>query len=425
MTGESFSYVSWVAQQMSARRDDFIAGLVLATRSEIRSLDHDSRMVDLLHASITENVIAAIHFLGQGGAEVDIEAPSAALAYARALAQRDVALSALIRAYRIGHGRFVDEAMALLATQTPPEQALPAVRELVHRAAAWIDHVCDQVGVAYERERDRWVSSRSGLRQHWVNELISGAAVDIAKAEDALDYRLDRSHVAAVMWLDGEVATRDLGDVFDNARSTLGRALAASGSALMVPTDEREVRLWWPVSHLDQASMQSVLTAGRLPVRLAVGDVGHGVDGFRRSLREAEQAKVVALAGGPNVGRMVWHGDVAPIAMMATNVGDLRVFVQRTLGVLAADDERSGLLRDTLREFLARNRSYAATADAMFLHRNTIQYRVTQAMEACTASFNDPDVVVNIQIALMACRWMGATMLTSVDARTEAGRRPG
>ncbi|MGV9798189.1 PucR family transcriptional regulator [Mycobacterium sp. NPDC003449] len=411
MTDDGSAFVAWVAQQMSARRDEFITGLVLTTRSEIRTLDHDSRMVDLLNASITENVIALIHFLEHGGAEADIEAPGAALAYGRALAQRDVSLSALIRAYRIGHGRFVDDAMALLQTQATREQALSAARELVHRAAAWIDRICDQVGHAYEQERDRWVSSRSGLRQHWVNELLPGAAVDIGRAEEALNYRLDRSHVAAVMWPDDTVVTRDVADVFDNARAVIGKAMAAAGPSLVVPTDEREARVWWPTGGIDHDGLRAALTEGDLAVRLAVGDVGHGVDGFRRSLREAEQAKAVALAGGPELGRLVCHAQVAPIALMAANVSDLQLFVRRTLGALAVDDERNGWLRETLREFLARNRSYAGTAEALFLHRNTIQYRVTQAMETCAASFDDPDVVVNIQIALLACRWMGKSML--------------
>lgn len=416
MDTDASALVSWLAQQMSVRRDEFVAGLVLTTRSEIHSLDHDSRMVDLLHASITENVIGAIHFIGHGGTEGDIEAPSAALVYARALAQRDVSLSALIRAYRIGHGRFVDEAMALLSTQSSPDQALPAARELVHRAAAWIDHVCDQVGVAYEQERDRWVSSRSGLRQHWVNELLSGAAVDIGRAEEFLSYRLDRRHVAAVMWPDGAVTTRDVADSFDDACASIGNALGASDASLMVPTDEREARVWWPTDAIDYARLRGVLASGGLAVRVALGELGHGIDGFRRSLREAEQAKVVALAGGPALGRLICHEHVAPIALMAANPSGLRMFVQRSLGALAVADERNAWLRDTLREFLARNRSYAATAEAMFLHRNTIQYRVAQAMEACAASFDEPDVVINIQIALLACHWMGGSMLQDAPA---------
>ena len=77
--------------------------------------------------------------------------------------------------------------------------------------------------------------------------------------------------------------------------------------------------------------------------------------------------------------------------------------------------ERCQWLRETLREFLARNRSYVATAEAMILHRNTIQYRVTQAMELCRQSFDDPDAVFKVQTALEVCRWMAPGVLRAAN----------
>lgn len=412
MTNDSHEMVAWTAHQMGLKRDEFIADLVTTTRAQIRALDHDIRMGDLLHASITENVVAAVHFLERGGDEDDVGPPSAALAYARALAQRDVPLSALIRAYRIGHGRFVDEAMAVLATRSP-ELTLPAAMELVHRSARWIDRVCDQVGVAYEQERDRWVSSRSGLRQHWVNEVLAGAPLDIGRVEEALDYRMDCWHVAAVMWPDRAVATRDVATLFDQARSAIAAQLAAGGQSLMVPTDEREARLWWKAGGrtLDPARVITAVRDSALPVRLAVGSPAEGVEGFRRTLRMAERAKAVAIAGEAPSSPVICYRDVEPIALMALEPDGLRRFVRRVLGELAVDDERSDRLRETLREFLARNRSFSATAEALFLHRNTVQYRVTQAKDLSGCDFDDPDAVLDAQIALLACRWMGRSVL--------------
>ncbi len=416
--GQPGALVTWVAQQMGGRRDAFIDALVLVTRAQIRSLDHDARMVDLLTASITENVVAAIHFLEHGGEEEDVEAPSAALVYARALAQRDVPLSALIRAYRIGHNRFVDEAMSDLATHPSQAESLSAAAEFVHRSALWIDRICDQVGQAYERERDRWVSSRSGLRQHWVTQVLDGGPVDIGRAEDALAYHFDRWHVGAVLWVDGHVAARDLGALVEDACAVIGDRLKALGPALMVPTDEREARVWWPV--VDQGvtcgdAVTADLLGHGVPVRLALGTPGRGVDGFRRTLREAEHAHLVAQAGAAAdpARRVVPYAAVAPVALMAAQPAELRRFVGAVLGELATDDERNGWLRDTLREFLARNRSYAATAEALFLHRNTIQYRVAQALDKCGATLDDPDFVVQVQIALLACRWLGRSVLAA------------
>jgi len=402
---------------MGLRRDAFIDALVVATRAQIRSLDRDARMVDLLTASITENVVAAIHFIEHGGQEEDIEAPSAALVYARALAQRDVPLSALIRAYRIGHNRFVDEAMAVLVAHASQAESLSAAAEFVHQSALWIDRICDLVGQAYERERDRWVSSRSGLRQHWVTKVLEDGPLDIGRAEDALNYRFDRWHVGAVMWADDHVLTRDLGALVDDARAVIGERLTALGPALMVPTDEREARLWWAVPEdavPNSEDMARALIDAGVAARLAFGTRGRGVDGFRQTLKEAELARLVALVGsvGEPSRPVVYYGDVAPVALMLDRLAELRRFVGNVLGELATDDERNGWLRDTLREFLARNRSYAATADALFLHRNTIQYRISQALDKCGANLDDPDFVVQVHIALLSCRWLGSSVLT-------------
>jgi DNA-binding PucR family transcriptional regulator len=100
---------------------------------------------------------------------------------------------------------------------------------------------------------------------------------------------------------------------------------------------------------------------------------------------------------------------------MASDIDELRRFTSDVLGELGVDDERNKWLRETLREFLARNRSYVATADAMILHRNTIQYRVAQAIELCGQRFDDPDAVFRVQMALEVCRWMAPAVLRSAN----------
>ncbi|MFH8734197.1 MULTISPECIES: hypothetical protein [unclassified Streptomyces] len=169
-------------------REELIAGLVRVTPTQIAALDHDAALRSLLEASITENIVAALNFIKQGIDPDDLEAPTAALAYARVLAQRDVPLSALIRAYRIGHSLVLDQAFASL-DDLPPDDRVPLVLFLVRRSALFIDQICEQVGRAYERERERWVAGRSGVRQQWVNELLGGGPVDRAAAERALRYR--------------------------------------------------------------------------------------------------------------------------------------------------------------------------------------------------------------------------------------------
>ena len=416
--------ISAIARQMDMIRDDFIADLFDEMKMKIRGLNHDTRMMNLWRASLTENIVTAIHYLGRDAPRTaSLEAPAAALAYARASAQRDVPLSALVRAHRMGHARFLEVAMQYVSL-LDPAQRVPTIVELVNRSAHFVDVVADQLTVAYEQEHDRWVSRRSGLQQRWVGEVLAGGPVDVQRAEKALRYRLDGLHLAAVLWVDAAVATRDVVALFNQARSLVAAELGAVGRSLMVPSDEREARLWFSVRTprkerpLTRSHVRTAFESAGIRARLACGRAEEGISGFRASLKQAEQVKAVARAGGDRPSaRVVFYSEVAAIALMANDMDELRRFTADALGELGVDDERNKWLRDTLREFLARNRSYIATADAMILHRNTIQYRVAQAMELCGQSFDDPDTVFKVQTALEVCRWMSPAVLRAADQR--------
>jgi len=279
--------------------------------------------------------------------------------------------------------------------------------------------------VAYEQEHDRWVSRRSGLEQRWVSEVLAGAPVGVQRAERVLSYRLDSMHIAAVLWVDAAVPTRDVVALFDQVRALVGAELGAVGRTLMVPTDEREARLWFSLGSsakrvVNPSRVRTAFESAGIRARLAFGRVEDGVGGFRASLKQAERVKAVSVAGGDRTSaRVVFYSEVALIALMAGDVDQLRRFVSDVLGDLAVDDERNRWLRETLREFLSRNRSYVATADPMILHRNTIQYRVAEAMELCGQSFDDPDAVFRVQTALEVCRWMAPTVLRAANKRPD------
>ncbi|ORB93159.1 hypothetical protein B1T49_25965 [Mycobacterium persicum] len=191
--------------------------------------------------------------------------------------------------------------------------------------------------------------------------------------------------------------------------------LGLVGGSLLVPTDEREARLWfsvWEDRAGDPSRLRAAFESAGIRARLACGQTADGLRGFRASLKQAELVKAVVHAGGARRGaRVVCYDDVAPIALIAGDVDALRRYVAEVLGELSVDEERNEWLRETLREFLVRNRSYVATAEAMLLHRNTIQYRVAQAMELCGGSFDDPDAAFRVQVALEIRRWMAPAVL--------------
>src|SRR4029079_15807037 len=74
---------------------------------EISPLDDDQRVVGLLSASVAANVTTVLHVLEHGIDPERVEAPAAAIEYARRLAKRVVLWVALVRPSRIGRARFL------------------------------------------------------------------------------------------------------------------------------------------------------------------------------------------------------------------------------------------------------------------------------------------------------------------------------
>lgn len=414
------SLITGAADRLWARREELIAGLVQATRAQISALDHDAASRSLLEASITENIVAALNFIKQNIDPDHLEAPTAALAYARVLAQRDIPLSALIRAYRIGHSLVLDHAFDFI-DDVPPDDRVALVLLFVRRSGEYIDRICEQVGRTYERERERWVASQSGVRQQWVNELLDGGPVDFGAAERALRYPLDAVHVACTLWPAGRMSSFDLVAAVEDVRAHAASELRARAT-LVVPTDEREARLWLA---LPGGGPTEFTPPEGTQLHAAIGQPGAGLAGFRTSARQAAQVKEILTLGTPNrkaAPSWVRYAEVAPVALMAGDLAAVRDFVTATLGELAQPGLRRATLRETLRIFLAHHRSYAATAQEMSLHRNSVQYRVQQATTLLPGSLEDD---FNVRAALLAAHWLGEAVLAGAvtERRTTGGAR--
>ncbi len=79
------------------------------------------RLVELLGTSVEGNVDTILHALRYDIAVERVEAPTAALEYARRLAQHGVPVNALVRAYRLGQRRMNELVFAELRAIDIPE----------------------------------------------------------------------------------------------------------------------------------------------------------------------------------------------------------------------------------------------------------------------------------------------------------------
>jgi DNA-binding PucR family transcriptional regulator len=315
--------------------------------------------------------------LRHGIVTAHVEAPTAALEYARRLAQRDIPATALIRAYRVGQARFLRSSRSW-----PPTSA-----------------------------RERWVHNRSVVLTMRVKSILAGDNVDATATETALRYRLLQRHLGVVLW-----------GTTPNPQTTSRCGLAAwrprwpwrrvAAGPLFVPCDETSAWAWLaitPAAVLSRDAPQAVLGERALPVSLALGEPASGVEGFRRTHQQALRAQSVALTAGPHHVPVTYFIDVAPAAMMCTDIESARQWVRETLGALAIDAERNTRLRETARVFLQSGGSYTSTAEQLFLHRNTVQYWVQKAEELRGRPLREGRL--DVKLALLACHWLGSAVL--------------
>ena len=188
-----------------------IQALIEESVPRLRRVD----FADFHRASIAENVVTAVHILAGAGEEASsTTAPIAAIDFARRLAQHDVPLTELIRAYRVGQTRFIRHCIHELLEQSAGDhnEGL-AILEIVETISQYVDHVVEQVVSAYAHARDGWVHDRSAVLAIQVREVLRGTPRDLAAAERALDYRMDRDHVGLVLWADKRSEPDPLGRI--------------------------------------------------------------------------------------------------------------------------------------------------------------------------------------------------------------------
>jgi DNA-binding PucR family transcriptional regulator len=233
----------------------------------------------------------------------------------------------------------------------------------------------------FDAERAAIAQGSAAERTHLVDEILAGTPVDVDAAEQTLGYRLARTHIGMRIWADQRAtpAPRVL------LRESAVHISAQLGSQppLMVHDGLALLSAWIPLPAdsdpmaVDEAVERAVQS--RSTVRAAVGNPGKGLEGFTQTRRQADRAYVVATTGC-NVGeQVVRYRDVGLVSMLAEDLDAARRFVDEELGALARRDAGSAVLRTTLLTFLRHSSRHVDTANALYLHRNTVAERIKRA----------------------------------------------
>ncbi|MGW0765451.1 PucR family transcriptional regulator [Streptomyces sp. NPDC002676] len=408
---ETEKLLSVVAANMRSRLSDIGCGIREHLMSEIGPLRGDGSVVGLLQASMTANVATLLDVFEYDLPLDTVEAPAAAHEYARRLAQRDTPVHALIRAYRIGHRLFLQACFEELHRQCGDEETSAATTSrMLALSFDYIDRITEQVVEVHQRERDLWLPYEcAGRTTARVRDILAEREVDLDQAESALGYRLRQHHLGLVAWL--PASAHDSAEVarLDRFTSDLARKLHCPARPLFVPQGGTAAWAWLPLGSRGCVSwtrLSSAVEDADPSVRVGAGSVEPGIEGFRRTHRQALRIQELAAMADC---RCTTYARVAPIAMMSADIDDLRMWVWSVLGPLADDDEPSARLRETLRVFLDTGCSYTAAASRQILHRNTVQYRIRKAEE--TMGHTVQERRTDLDVALLAVEHLGSVLL--------------
>jgi hypothetical protein len=409
------AYVARVAARMHERLPEVSSVIRGSLEDAIPELRGDARIVEMHRASVEGNVDTLLRALRYDIAVERVEAPTAALEFARRLAQRGVPVNALVRAYRLGQRRMNELVFREVHAIDAEPVRLAVLEAITATLFEYIDWISQQVVTVYEEERERWLENQNSLRGLRVRELLTSTEpIDIDEASTSVQYPLRWHHLAIVMWYPERSVAGDELSRQQRFLRELGQAANASVTPLFVATDQTSGMAWLSYKSATPGAVATVrqFAGGRAnPPSLAIGTVLPGVEGFRRSHRKAEAARAVATAGGHRAPTVVSATDpgVSAAALLCGDMDAARDWVTDVLGNLAADSESDARLRETLRVFLGCGASYKLAAEELGLHFNTVKYRVGRAVARRGRPITEDRL--DVEMALLAAQWLGAAVL--------------
>nr|WP_244187649.1 helix-turn-helix domain-containing protein [Mycobacterium gastri] len=404
-----------IASRLDSKLNQTTRAIQTLLVGEISELRGDAQLLQLLEDTVATNVDTFFAAIRYNIPVSHVEPPTAALEYARRLAQREVSANALVRAYRLGHRAALDVVLAeIRAAGLDPKLGLDVYEQMEAVSFEYIDRISQLVVETYQDERERWVENRNSLRALRVREILSGADVDVDAMTTAIRYPLRRIHLSAIVWCPDSGNLMALGQM-ERFVEDLAGSIGAQNDSLFIAVDQVTGWAWIPVPpdsiSTAVARIRRFAQAAADGLYLAVGDPLPGVAGFRRSHDQAQDARAVAIAPGATVRRVTAASD-PELAMAALLVGNLtaaRIWVGEVLGPLASTTDSDRRLRETLRVFLRTGSSYKAAAEQLHLHVNSVKYRVRRALERRGRTIAGDRL--DVEVALLLCGWYGTAVL--------------
>lgn len=313
--------------------------------------------------------------------------------------RQQIPLPEVIRNVHTGQEFLIQELMRAAADLVPEADRVDAISAMTRDVTSCWSSFIGRIGDEYRRQQDDWIRTSEGQKARLVQNILQRGDVDATEASQVLGYDLTQQHVCCVLWFEG--LDLDAVRLFDFASIAREVASAAgSGAHLSVNFSDHRLEVWLgnPAK-----SPGDVLRHGRWPSALhaAVGSRLSGVDGFRRTHAEAVASAQVAVRS-KTTPAVTAYPDVELVSLLTCDFDRARAFVIRTLGPIARQNARAQELRETLAAWIDSSGSVTATSQTLFMHRNTVNYRLRQLEDLLGQDWNR----TRLRCALTIAEWM-------------------
>ncbi|HEX6712320.1 MAG TPA: helix-turn-helix domain-containing protein [Thermoleophilaceae bacterium] len=381
-----------------------MADHLYAAIPELSAIEDDELRRELL-GSTEANVGQVMRLLADGAGTDDVVIPHEALEFLRGNVRRGIPLAALLRSYRLGHAWLWESWSQALQGRVQDSGELAAGQDQSSAFMfAYVDKVSDALVEEFGTERERMMRSASQMRAETVRAILAGEPVDEEAASRRLGYELKRHHVALRVTASGSEVS-GLERAVGEAAAALGK-----GEPLVVASGAARFDVW--CGSFDPPKTDGLETYEPPPgVLVAFGRAARGIAGFRSSHGEALQAaRIASLAGGAS---MTSYADVELVSLLAGDLPRARSFVAVQLGPLASTTEPAERLRETVLAFLVSGGSATRVAKELYVHQNTVAYRVKRAEEMLGHKVSERSIELTCALTLAAV--LGPAVLADED----------
>lgn len=343
--------------RLEARREEIEEAFLI----RIFAISEPDAGADPQYADGLRGAVAAALDFGLAGIENGEERipslPLALLAQARLAARCGVGLDTVLRRYFAGYALLVDFVVREVEQDNLFRDV--ALRGQLRAGAAAFDRLVTAVSDEYFRERSHRLVTSEQLRAEQIERLLAGEPLDTSR----LRYDFDAFHLGLA------ASGEEMRETMTAIAGRLNRRL------LVIQRPDGMVWAWLGGRRPAEPEEACRLLAECCPPggRIALGEPGAGLAGWRTTHRQAAAAMSVVLRRERPIVR---YADVASLAsalqddLLAISLRDLY------LAPLERDRDNGVEARRTLRAYFAASRNVSSAAAALGLSRQAVNSRL-------------------------------------------------